>query len=74
MGSKDSKTRVYDYVCEYIEKNVYSPNIREICKGTGLSSTSSVHNCLKRLEKEGKIVYSDDRSHMTAAGYKAVRI
>ncbi len=38
-----------------IKEKGYPPSVREICKAVGLSSTSSVHFHLKRLEKEGLI-------------------
>jgi len=31
----------------------YPPSVREICQAVGLSSTSTVHSYLKRLEKKG---------------------
>lgn len=50
-----SKQRVYDFLVEFISQNGYSPSVREICNGTGLTSTSSVHRHLMQLEKEGQI-------------------
>ncbi len=46
-------------ILEYIKKSVidrgYPPSVREICTAVGLSSTSTVHGHLTRLEKKGYI-------------------
>ena len=49
------RERVYNFVVEFIKNNGYAPNVREICTGTNLSSTSSVYIHLLKLEDEGKI-------------------
>lgn len=56
---KSEKTidRVYNYVKYYIKTNTYSPSVRDICKGAGLKSTSSVHMYLKKLDEMGRIEY-----------------
>ena len=41
-----SREKVYNFIVEFMEKNGYSPSVREICIGTNLSSTSSVSNHL----------------------------
>lgn len=50
----DSQKKVYDYIveCSY-EGRV--PSVRELCKATGLKSTSTVHLHLKTLEEMGLI-------------------
>lgn len=53
MTKKQSE--IYEYIIGYMEKNLFSPTVREICEGVGLSSTSSVHSHLKKLEKQGYI-------------------
>lgn len=46
-------------ILEFIKKSVidrgYPPSVREICTAVGLSSTSTVHGHLTRLEKKGYI-------------------
>lgn len=49
----------------YIEKHGYPPSVREICKMTGLKSTSSVQGHLEKLRRDGKIE--------TDAGFNAPR-
>lgn len=56
MASKGEKQKeVYNYVIEYTEAKGYPPSVREICIAVGLRSTSSVHNHLQNLEKQGLI-------------------
>lgn len=58
-NSKSNKSieRVYNYVKNYIRENAMSPSVRDICIGSGLKSTSSVHSYLKKLDSLGMIEY-----------------
>ena len=58
-SSKSMKSidRVYKYVRQYIKDNAISPSVRDICAGSGLKSTSSVHSYLRKLDEMGKIEY-----------------
>ncbi|MDO4459806.1 MAG: transcriptional repressor LexA [Clostridia bacterium] len=56
-----SQQRVYDYLKE-ASTNGIPPTVREICAATGLSSTSTVHNHLKTLEKFGYINRTDGKN------------
>ncbi|MFR1708912.1 MAG: LexA family protein [Clostridium sp.] len=40
---------------EYIEKERISPTVRELCDILGLSSASTVHEYLSRIEEKGYI-------------------
>lgn len=55
--SNKSIERVYNYVKNYIRENAMSPSVRDICVGSGLKSTSSVHSYLKKLDSLGMIEY-----------------
>lgn len=55
MESNDKQSEVYNYLKTFTESKGYPPSVREICKAVNLSSTSSVHGHLKRLEKKGFI-------------------
>lgn len=55
--SNKSIERVYNYVRNYIRENAMSPSVRDICIGSGLKSTSSVHSYLKKLDSLGMIEY-----------------
>ena len=46
---------VLNYIKEYSAKHGFPPAVREIAKGVGLNSPSSVHSHIKRLEKNGFI-------------------
>lgn len=54
IGDK-RKDEILIFVKEYIAENGYSPSVREICKGVGLSSTSSVHRYLREMMEDGQI-------------------
>lgn len=51
----DKDRAMYNIIMLYIAQNGYSPTVRELCKISGLRSTSTVHNRLKKLESLGKI-------------------
>ena len=46
---------IYEFLKNYTENKGYPPSVREICEAVSLSSTSTVHGHLKRLEKKGMI-------------------
>ena len=46
---------VLEFVRAYIAREGWSPTIREIAKGIGLSSPQPVHRHLRALEREGLI-------------------
>lgn len=47
--------KIFEYVCQYIQKLGFAPSVREIAKAVGLSSLATVHEHLKTLEKKGLI-------------------
>ncbi|MDD3244352.1 MAG: transcriptional repressor LexA [Eubacteriales bacterium] len=53
LGGKQKK--IYYFIKDYLEENGYPPSVRDICEAVGLSSTSTVHGHLNRLEKKGLI-------------------
>ena len=59
MRGIENRKRVYRFLVDYITENLYPPSFKEICEGTGLRSTSSVHNHLQILELVGKIEVRD---------------
>jgi repressor LexA len=50
-----TEEKVYTTIKDLVDKNGYSPSIREICTSTGIKSTSTVSDYLNRLEKKGLI-------------------
>lgn len=55
VDKKDKQTEIFEFIKSQIREKGYPPSVREICKGVGLSSTSTVHGHLERLEKKGMI-------------------
>ena len=53
---------IYEYVKETIEKNGYSPSVRDIRSALGIKSTSTVHVYIQRLEEKGLISKVDGKS------------
>ncbi|AWZ48491.1 transcriptional repressor LexA [Hathewaya limosa] len=51
----DKQMQIYEYIKAQIQEKGYPPSVREICAAVGLSSTSTVHGHLSRLEKKGYI-------------------
>lgn len=62
----EQQLAIYKYIVEYMEENLISPSVREICQGVGLKSTATVHSHLKTLEKKGYIT-------MRATGPRTIR-
>lgn len=52
---KYNKEKFYNDIKEFINKNGYSPTMRELLIVTGMKSTSTVHSYLKDLQEEGLI-------------------
>jgi SOS-response transcriptional repressors (RecA-mediated autopeptidases) len=49
-GSKQSQ--ILQCIYDYLDEHGYPPTVREICEAVDLSSTSTVHGHLSRLEKK----------------------
>lgn len=47
--------QILEYIRDCVHQYGYPPSVREICKEVGLSSTSTVHGYLHRLEDQGFI-------------------
>lgn len=75
IDSELMKTRDFVLQCiiEYMEEHQYSPSIRELCDMTGLTSTSTVHQHLSTLSKEGRIEFNGRRC-IRVAGYRFGKI
>lgn len=53
---------VLNHIRDFIELHKYPPTVRDICKATGLKSSSTVHGHLKKLEEKGYIRRDPTRS------------
>lgn len=51
----DQKNKVLEAIEEYTEAHHYSPSVRDLCKMTGIKSTSTMYGILKELKKCGEI-------------------
>lgn len=52
---------ILKFIDEYTKRNRISPSMREIGKAVGLSSVSSVHGHVHRLQKKGYIEIIRDK-------------
>lgn len=55
MKRSDKSDEVYAHIQAFIEKNGYSPTVRDIMKSMGFSSTATIQYYFNKLEKQGKI-------------------
>lgn len=49
------QSEIYEFIKNQVNTKGYHPSVREICEAVNLSSTSTVHGHLTRLEKKGLI-------------------
>jgi repressor LexA len=54
--------QIYDFIKEKIKTSHLPPTIREIGEAVGLSSTSTVHGHLKKLEEKGYIIRDSSKT------------
>ena len=47
--------QIYDSIVAHVNEYGFAPTVRELCKLTGLASTSTIIGHLKTLEKKGYI-------------------
>ncbi|MGY3750473.1 transcriptional repressor LexA [Vagococcus acidifermentans] len=69
--------QVLQYIYDQVEEKGYPPTVREIGEAVDLSSTSTVHGHLSRLEKKGLIQRDPTKPRaieLTAAGLKSIGI
>lgn len=55
MSLTAKQLEILSYLSAFQEDHGYAPSVREICEGVHLSSTSSVHGHLSKLEEKGYI-------------------
>ena len=55
----ENDKNVYKAIIDYIEKYQYPPTVRDLCKLTGFTSTSTIHKRLKSLVEKGYIEFDN---------------
>lgn len=58
---------VYGFISRFVERNGYSPTVREIADGLGIS-TSTAYYHLTQLRDEGRISYKPGMSRTIKLG------
>lgn len=53
--------QITDFIAQYIQKNGYSPTLREIADAIGVSSLATVHEHLQALDRKGIIRKRDGK-------------
>lgn len=59
MSKKNSDTKqleILRYIYDTVDHRGFPPTVREICAAVKLSSTSTVHGHLARLERKGLLI------------------
>jgi repressor LexA len=51
--------KILEIIQKYINKNKISPTTRELAELSGLKSTSTIHDYLEQLKKNGYITWHD---------------
>lgn len=59
---KPTEEKVLNYIKKYHEKHSLMPTVREICKGLGFKSTSSVSYHLAHLVEKGELTNLPNKS------------
>ncbi|MBP2057737.1 repressor LexA [Lactobacillus colini] len=71
------QVQILQYIYDTVEKRKFPPTVREICEAVNLSSTSTVHGHLARLEHKGWL-YRDATKpraiEVTKAGLKELGV
>ena len=66
MNEKDKE--LLSFIVEYTKEHLFPPTIREMCEAIGVSSTSTVHTRLQKLERMDEIRVNDN-GRITITGY-----
>ncbi len=64
----EKEQAIYDYITETIEREGYSPTVRDIQNALGIKSTSTVHAYLTRLAEKGMIRKDPGKSRTINTG------
>ena len=53
---------IYNYIERFLDENGFPPTVRDICRNTGIKSTSTVYAYIGRLEEKGVIERTSGKS------------
>ena len=59
----NKQLEILRFIYDTVEERAFPPTVREICSAVDLSSTSTVHGHLARLEKKGYILKDATKQH-----------
>jgi repressor LexA len=62
MNLTQSQKRIYVVIKDFINKNGYSPTVREIGSIAGISSPGTIHGHLKRIKDKGFITFKEGKN------------
>ena len=69
MVLKDRDKAILEFIKRFMLENGFTPTMREICEGVGMSSTSSVFMHFERLVELGYIIKRDKRYTLRGMKY-----
>ena len=58
----NKQEEIFNIIKDFIDKNGYSPTIREICNLSNRNSTSTISDYLMMLKDKGYITYQNGKS------------
>lgn len=67
QAGNQKQREILAFIERFQEENGYAPSVREIGSAVGLSSTSTVHSHLQKLQEQGLIARERYKSRATAA-------
>lgn len=72
----EADKKVYDFIVDYTRRHLYAPSIRDICKGCGYSSTSTVNAHLYKLQHKGLIKLGENGQPrcIKLVGFKLIKM
>ena len=62
MALTRRQREIYDFICEFVESNGYSPSLEEIGSRFGLASVATVHKHVQHLVAKGFLRKAWNRS------------
>ena len=72
MKINDKDLEIYNFIKDYALKTGFTPSIRQICEGVGLSSTNTVWVRIRKMEDYGLIIFNTNRKQYRLAGMRYV--